>query len=70
MSVATSEILVLETVIHRADGEVEVYYERGDTPQSFAALKEKLEDYPHGRKELYQHGDGFLRNYPPTSSFS
>ncbi len=65
MSAATSEVLVLETVVYRADGEVETYCERGDTPHSLAVLKEKLENYPNGKKELYQHGDGFLRETPP-----
>ena len=59
------ETLVLQTIIHRADGEVEVYYEHGDTPHSLEVLKERLKYYPNGKQELFQHGDGLLRDVPP-----
>lgn len=57
--------LVFETIIHRADGETETYYEHGNTPQSLEVLQEKFERYPNGRQELFQHGDGYLRDVPP-----
>ena len=65
MSAPASDTPIFETVIHRTTGEVEVYYQHGDTPQSLAAIQEQLERYPTGRQELYQHGDGALRETPP-----
>ncbi len=59
--------LVFETIIHRASGETETYYERGDTPQSLEVLQEKFERYPSGKQELFQHGDGYLRDVPPET---
>ena len=57
--------LTFETIIHRADGEVEIYYEHGDTPQALEVLQERFKHYPDGRKELFQHGDGYLHDTPP-----
>ena len=57
--------LTFETIIHRANGEIEVYYEHADTPQALEILQERLERYPNGRQELFQHGDGYLRDTPP-----
>ena len=59
------QTLTLETIIHLADGKVEVYHEHGDTPQAIEVLQERIEQYPNGRKELFQHGDGSLREIPP-----
>lgn len=61
------QTLILETVIHLADGKTEVYYERGETPHAIEVLQERLKYYPNGRKELFQHGDGLLRDTPPKN---
>ena len=57
--------LIFETIIHRTDGETEIYYQHGDTPQALEILKEQFKHHPNGRKELFQHGDGCLRDTPP-----
>ena len=57
--------LTFETIIHRTNGEIEVYYEHGDTPQALEVLQEQFKRYPNRRKELFQHGDGCLRDTPP-----
>lgn len=57
--------IIFETIIHLANGETETYYEHGDTPQAKEALQEKIKHYPNGRQELFQHGDGYLRDTPP-----
>ena len=62
--------LTFETIIHFNNGKSEVYYEHGDTPQALEALHERAKDYPNGRKELFQHADGCLRDTPPNSPTS
>ena len=52
------------TVVHRADGSIEVYNQTGDTPQSLAIIEERLRQFPEGSEHLYQHGDGSLRDSP------
>ena len=56
--------LKFETIIHRANGEVEVYEQTGDTPQSLAVIRERLQQHPEGIEELFQRGDGFLYDTP------
>ena len=65
MSISAPDFPTFETIVYRTSGEVEVYYEHGDTPQRLAILQERLQRHPTGRQKLYQHGDGALRETPP-----